>query len=215
VDDAAAAAAGEQLWAGRSQVRELPGGVRAFVEVLEPPLRLVICGAGHDAIPLVELAAGLGWKPVVVDDRERFLNAERFPSAASFVQVERPADAGAAVALDERTAVIVMSHNYLRDVHYVKGFLGTPVAYLGVLGPTARRDRLLADLARDGVEPSKDDLEKMHGPAGLDLGGDGPEEIAAAIVAEILAVRRGRSGGFLRDRPGPIHERSEDSGAWR
>ena len=108
-----------------------------------------------------------------------------------------------------------MSHNYLRDVEYVKGFLGTPVAYLGLLGPTVRRERLLADLRRDGVEPSAEDMEKMHGPAGLDLGGDGPEEIATAIVAEILSVRRARPAGPLRDRPGPIHDRSEDSGAWR
>jgi xanthine dehydrogenase accessory factor len=214
-DDAAATAAAEQLAAGRSQVRELPGGVRAFVEVLEPPLRLVVCGAGHDAIPVVELAARLGWKPIVVDDRERFLNAERFPSASSFVHVERPVDAGLAVAPDHRTYVVVMSHNYLRDVGYVKGFLGTPVAYLGLLGPTVRRERLLADLRRDGVEPSPEDLAKMHGPAGLDLGGDGPEEIATAIVAEVLAARRDRPGSPLRERPGPIHDRSEESGAWR
>jgi xanthine/CO dehydrogenase XdhC/CoxF family maturation factor len=214
-DDAAAATAGEQLAAGRSEVRELPGGIRAFVEVLDPPLRLVICGAGHDAIPLVELAARLGWKPIVVDDRERFLNAERFPSAASFVRVDRPADAAAAVGVDERTPVIVMSHNYLRDLEYVRGFLGTPAPYLGVLGPAVRRERLLADLRRDGVEPSPEDLSKLHGPAGLDLGGDGPEEIAAAIVAEVMAVRHGRAAGYLRDRTGPIHERSEDSGAWR
>ena len=157
----------------------------------------------------------MGWTAIVVDDREKFLNAERFPLASTFVHVERPCDAGSAVGVDERTHVVVMSHNYLRDQEYLKGFLGTPAAYLGLLGPTVRRERLLADLRTEGVEPSPEDLEKMHGPAGLDLGGDGPEEIAAAIVAEVLAVRRGRGAGFLRDRAGPIHERSEDSGAWR
>ncbi|HEY7668098.1 MAG TPA: XdhC family protein, partial [Actinomycetota bacterium] len=82
IDDAAADAAQELLAKRASEIRTLPGDVRAFVEVLEPPLRLLICGAGHDAIPLVRAAWILGWNAVVVDDRPGFLNAERFPGAA-------------------------------------------------------------------------------------------------------------------------------------
>jgi len=214
-DDAAARAAAEQLAARRSEIRELPGGVRAFVEVLDPPLRLLICGAGHDVIPLVEYASMLGWKPVVVDERGEFLTPERFPRAAGFVHVERPEAAAEAAGVDERTFVMVMSHNYLRDKDYLRGFLGSDAAYLGLLGPRQRTERLLDELAAESVEPSPQDHKKMFGPAGLDVGSEGPEEIAAAIVAEILAVRRGRSAGFLRDRSGPIHERMEDRGPWR
>jgi len=206
--DAAAAAAGvELLGRERSEIRELAQGVRAFVEVLEPPLRLLICGAGHDAVPLVAAAANLGWSPVVADDRPVFLTHERFPQAAAFVPLERPEDIAAAGAVDERTFAVVMTHNFLRDKDYLRSLLGSPVRFIAMLGPSARTQRLLHELREEGVEIGDEDLARIHGPAGLDLGAEGPEEIAAAIVAEIVATKRGRGGGFLRDRPGPIHER--------
>ncbi len=207
VDDAAAEAANRLLDEGRSEICDLPGGVRAFVEVLEPPLRLLVCGAGHDAIPLVRAADGLGWHPVVVDDRPGFLTRERYPEAAGFVSVERPEDAATAAAADERTFVVVMTHNFLRDKGYVRSFLGSPAAYIGMLGPAARTERMLMELQKEGATVTRADRERIHGPAGLDLGGEGPEEIAGSIVAEIVAVRRGRRGGFLKERPGPIHDR--------
>ena len=215
LDDEAARVALDQLDAGRSEIRELAGGVRAFVEVLEPPLRLLVCGAGHDVIPLVRTASDLGWKVTVIDERRQFLTHERFPQAAAFLHVDQPEDAAGEAGVDERTVVMVMSHNYLRDKDYLRGFLGTDAPYIGLLGPRVRTDRLLAELRDEGVKPSAADLERMFGPAGLDLGGEGPEEIAHAIVGEILAARRGRGAGFLREREGPIHERGEESGAWR
>jgi len=211
VDEALADAAKEALNEGRSATRRLPtpaGEVRAFLEVLEPPLRLLVCGAGHDAVPLVRLAASLGWRPVVVDDRQELLSRERFPEAAAFVHVDRPEDAAGAARADPRTFAVIMSHNYLRDLAYLRSFLGTGLPYIGCLGPRTRLERLLGDLERDGIRPSGDDRAALHGPAGLDVGADGPEEIALAIVAEILAARSGRTGGLLRDRGGPIHERS-------
>jgi len=206
-DAAALAAAREQLEAERSEVRTLTEGVRAFVEVLEPPVRLVICGAGHDAIPLVRGAAVLGWNAVVADDREAFLTAERFPEAAGFVHVETPEDAAKAAAVDERTFVVVMTHNFLRDKAYLRTMLTSPAVYVGMLGPAARTERLLAELADEGVEVTPERRTRIHGPAGLDLGSEGPEEIAQSILGEIVAVRRGRGGGFLKERPGPIHDR--------
>lgn len=207
VDDAAIEAAQEMLAAERSEVRTLPGDVRVFVEVLEPPLRLLVCGAGHDAIPLVRAAAGIGWSPVVVDDRPAFLARERYPEAAGFVEVERPEDAAKVAQADARTFVVVMTHNFLRDKEYLRSFLASPVAYIGMLGPSARTQRLLMELADEGVDVTDADRARIHGPAGLDLGSEGPEEIAGSIVAEIVAVKRGRAGGFLKERPGPIHDR--------
>jgi xanthine/CO dehydrogenase XdhC/CoxF family maturation factor len=207
VDAAATAAAAELLADERSELRSLTQGVRAFVEVLEPPLRLVICGAGHDAIPLVRAAAGVGWRSVVVDDRAGFLTHERFPEAAAFVHVERPDEVAKAAEVDARTHVVVMSHNFLRDKDYLRALLDSPARYIGMLGPAARTQRLLIELAGEGVAIDDADRERLHGPAGLDLGSEGPEEIAQAIVAEIIAARRGRGGGFLKDRPGPIHDR--------
>jgi xanthine dehydrogenase accessory factor len=201
-------AVAEALASGRGGTRTLRAGegeVRLFIEVIEPPLRLLVCGAGHDAIPLVRQGSLLGWSVVVVDDRESFLSEQRFPDAAQFVLAE-PAEAADKAGVDGRTYAVVMSHNYLRDRDYLRAFLGTDVAYIGMLGPRARLERLLGDLAGEGVEPSATDTAKLFGPAGLDVGGEGPDEIAAAIVAEILALSRQRAAGFLRDKPGSIHD---------
>ncbi len=210
LDAASTEAALELLSLERSEIRTLPGTTgeaKAFVEVLEPPLRLLICGAGHDAAPLVRAADGLGWRPIVADDRAEFLNRERFPEAAGFVKLERPDDVANVAPIDERTYVVVMTHNFLRDKDYVRSLIGAPVRFIAMLGPGARTQRLLTELRHEGVPIGDDVLARLHGPAGLDVGAEGPEEIAAAIVAEIVAVKRGREGGFLKHRPGPIHDR--------
>jgi xanthine dehydrogenase accessory factor len=207
-DAAAAAAAGELLARERSEIRELAPGVRAFVEVLEPPLRLLVCGAGHDAAPLVKQAAALGWSPIVVDDRPEFLNRERFPEAADFVLVERPDKMAEVAPVDNRTHVVVMTHNFLRDKEYVRSLVGSPARFIEMLGPRVRTERLFAELREEGLDLPDATLARFRTPAGLDLGAEGPDEIAAAICAEIVAVRHGRGAGFLRDRPGPIHDRA-------
>jgi xanthine dehydrogenase accessory factor len=207
VDAAAVEAARERLAVERSDVRPLVDGVRAFVEVLEPPVRLLVCGAGHDAIPLVRAAASLGWNAVVADDRPAFLNAERFPGAAAFVALPAPEKIAAETSIDDRTFAIVMTHNFLRDKEYLRALLSSPAAYIGMLGPAARTQRLLMELADEGVAITGSDRARLHGPAGLDLGSEEPEEIAQSIVGEIIAVKRSRAGGFLKERAGPIHDR--------
>lgn len=191
----------------RSGIVQLAPGVRMFVEALVPPIRLLVCGAGHDAIPLVRQAAGLGWSVAVIDDRDAFLKPHRFPDAERLVKAE-PIDAASAAEVDERSHVVVMSHNFLRDRDYLRSFLGSPAPYIGMLGPAARLQKLLDALHAEGHDPDPADLVSVRGPAGLDLGGDGPDEVAWAIVAEILALHHGRTGGPLRDRTGPIHDRA-------
>jgi len=173
-------------------------GKRVFYEPIQPPMRLVVCAAGHDAIPLVRQAAELGWRVTVADVRRKLLTHERFPEAADFSDAD-PKTAAAAIGPDGRTAVILMSHNYLRDQEYLGSFLDRPLAYLGVLGPRGRTEQMLHEMNRP------DAMTRLHAPAGLDIGAEGPEEIARAIIAEILAVMRGRAGGSLRERTGPIH----------
>lgn len=184
------------------------GMLRLFVEPMLPPLRLVVCGAGHDAIPVVAAASAVGWRVVVADPRRRLLNPGRFPGATAFVQVE-PAQAAGEIRPDRRTAVVVMTHNYLRDSEYLAGFLGSDAFYIGQLGPARRTKRLLMELAAQGIAPKADALATLHAPAGLDLGAEAPEEIAVAIVAEVLAAHRRRQGGSLRERSGPIHDRRQ------
>jgi len=191
---------------GHSTTVRILGDVRVFIEVLAPATRLLVCGAGHDAMPLVRFASNLGLAVEVIDDREAFLKPTRFPEAARLVKAE-PVDAARAAEVDDRAFVIVMSHNFLRDKDYLRSFLGTAARYIGMLGPRARLDKILDALRAEGVEIRPEELEVVHGPAGLDLGGDGPEEVGWAIVAEILAVLNRRTGGFLKDRTGPIHDR--------
>jgi xanthine dehydrogenase accessory factor len=172
-------------------------------EVLDPilpPLHLVVCGAGPDAPPLVAAGVRQGWRVDVVDPRRSLLRSERF-AGARVVDAEAP-DAATAVDAGEWTAVVVMSHDYLRDAAFLGGFLGRGVSYLGVLGPRDRTERLIGEI---GGALDDADRRALHAPAGLDLGADGAEQVATAIVAEILAVVHGRAGGFLRDRPGAIH----------
>jgi xanthine/CO dehydrogenase XdhC/CoxF family maturation factor len=207
INGEATVAAKELLAGGRSEIRTFANETRAFVEVLEPPLRLVICGAGHDAISLVRAAAGIGWRPIVVDDREAFLTEDRFPEAHALVHVPVPSDVGARASFDERTCAVVMTHNYVRDRDYLRSLIGSSAGYIAMLGPAARTQRILMDLADAGVEITDESRARIHGPAGLDLGAEGPDEVAHAIIAEILAVRHQRNGGFLRERPGPIHDR--------
>jgi xanthine dehydrogenase accessory factor len=211
-DDEVAGLAARALTESRSYTVTLASGWRVFVEALVPPPRLVVCGAGHDAIPLVEFGARLGWRVEVVDDRRAMLDRARFPQAARLVH-SQAGEAAGAVAVDGRTNVVVMSHNFLRDKAYLQSFLGSGVPYLGMLGPRARLERLVAELRSEGVEVSPAHLEVVRGPAGLDIGADGPEQIAWAIVAEVLAAANGAPGGPLRDRPGPIHSREPVVGA--
>jgi len=172
----------------------------AVLDPILPPLHLVVGGAGPDAGPLVGAGLRLGWRVSVADPRRSLLRADRFPGA-KLHDVE-PEAAAEAVGAGEWTAVVLMSHDYLRDAAFLGGFLGRGVPYLGVLGPRDRTERLLAEIA---AQPSEADLAALHAPAGLDIGADGAEEVATAIIGEILAVMRGRSGGPLRERPGPIH----------
>jgi xanthine/CO dehydrogenase XdhC/CoxF family maturation factor len=103
--------------------------------------------------------------------------------------------------VDDRTAFVIMSHNYSRDVEFLGSLLGKGAAYIGCLGPGERLERMLKDLNARGQVPHEHD--RIYGPAGLDLGADGPTEIAWSILAEIMSVRRRRGGGSLVEKKGP------------
>lgn len=207
LDAAATASARAQLAARRSSVvpvRSRAGETEVFVEVLAPPLPLVVCGAGHDVIPLVHLAHALGWWVTVADSRPAFAVAKRFPGADEVVLAAAD-EVPSRVRLDRHTFVVVMTHNFLHDKVLLRGLLQSPARYIGMLGPRARTERLLAELAKEGVRVDDAQRARLFAPVGLDLGADSPEEIALSILGEILAARNGRPVASLRDRPGPIH----------
>ena len=193
----------------RHQIRRYAHGaepVEVLFEVVRPPIRLVIFGAGHDVGPLVRIAKTLGWPVTVVGRKPPDVLAERFPEADDHVFLMHPEDALEYVALDARSAAVVMNHQYARDKTLVRMLLQAPVPYVGALGPRERAERIIAELRAENPTLVDTDFDRLHGPVGLDLGTETPEEIALSMVAEIQAVHHGRQGGRLRDRPGAIHE---------
>jgi xanthine dehydrogenase accessory factor len=168
-----------------------------FVEVLNPPLKLFVFGAGNDAVPLVGFARSLGWVVTVVDVRSSPFDPGRSWEVDYLIRCNIR-EARDRVAPNASAAAVVMTHNFSHD-HYLVQWLSTlNLRYLGLLGPRHRTEQLLSDLHVDG----------LRSPVGLDLGADNPEEVALAIVAEITAVLHGRSGVALSAREGPIHNAS-------
>ncbi len=198
-------AAATALASGRSQDVTLEtddGPLEALAELLSPPPRLVLLGGGPDAIPVVRLATRLGFDVTVIDHRRAFARAERFPGALQ-VRLCEPGSLLETMEIDPEASVLVMSHAFSHDLGHLRELLGRHHGYLGVLGPRRRTDRMLADLAREGVAPSP--RVRLHAPVGLDIGAETPEEIAVSILAEICADIAGRTGGRLRNRCAPIH----------
>jgi xanthine dehydrogenase accessory factor len=185
----------------RTQLLER-NGEQVFAEVLGPPPRLLVFGAVDLAEELCRAAKGLGWRTVVTDARARFATAERVPSADELV-VAWPEEALERFAPDERTAVVVLTHEDRWDVPALAGALGTPAFYVGALGSRRTQERRRERLLETGV--SEEQLARLCGPAGLDLGAGTPAETALSILAEILAVRAGRDGGPLRASSERIH----------
>ena len=183
-----------------------PGALSGvFRETVPPPTPLVICGAGDDARPLVRFAKELGWHVSVIDPRPAFAKAERFPEA-DVTAVVRPEEVATRVSIDERTLAVVMTHHYRHDVPFLRALLPFPLAYLGLLGPKNRAEKILNDLAADGLAVTPAQRARLHAPVGLDLGGDTPEAVALAILGEMQAALSGRDARPLRERTRPIHE---------
>ncbi|WP_138501650.1 XdhC family protein [Nostoc sp. PA-18-2419] len=184
--------------------------VEVFIEVIQPPTPLVIFGAGYDAVPVAQFAQALGWDVTVVDCRADEATKERFPTACNVI-LSRREIVQKQVFIDSYTVAVVMTHNYLDDVEILKMLLPSPAHYIGVLGPKVRTQRLLEDLSLQGIVYTPEQLTRLHGPVGIDIGADTPEEIAIAIIAEIQAVLTNRSGNFLRNRNQPIHQSNESN----
>lgn len=187
----------------------LPDGRNAEVllECVTPPVSLTVFGAADDAIPVVNLAKSLGWHVTLIDPRSAYATRARFP-AADAVHCLPPESflASPQIVIAPDSLAIVMTHNFNHDVNILRALLPLRLRYLGLLGPKSRTGRLLDRLREEGVAVSEEVAGFVHGPTGLDIGAETPEEIAVSIVAEMQAVVSKRSGGALRDREAPIHD---------
>jgi xanthine dehydrogenase accessory factor len=193
----------QRLGTGELAGTRVYGRREVSFENLFPRTRLILCGAGEDAVPLARLAGELDWRVLVIDHRAAWANPERFP-AAEVAWIENPRDLPACFGVAHaRTAAVVMSHNFDRDVQYAAALLPLGLPYLGLLGPRKRGEQILG--AAEGFCPDRSRSAAVFSPVGLDIASETPREIALAVVAEISAVLAGRSGGHLKDKAAAIH----------
>jgi xanthine dehydrogenase accessory factor len=179
----------------------------AFIEMINPPVSLIIVGAGNDVMPLVDLADVLGWETTVVDGRANYAKKERFVSACQVV-VSKPENVLEQITIDEQTVFLLMTHNYNYDMAMLRQLLQRNVRYIGMLGPKKKKERMLSELKEEGLQFTEKQLSVLHSPVGLDIGAETSEEIALSILAEIKALFAGKDVQSLRTIEEVIHPRS-------
>jgi xanthine dehydrogenase accessory factor len=192
---------------GIKEYRFMEGTVEALIEVIRPPLPLVIIGAGTDSVPLARFAKELGWHVTVIDHRPAFITQERFPDVDALL-LSHPEELMEQFQFKGNSVALIMTHNFSHDLQLLRTLLPSPALYVGILGPSKRTGLLLEKVRESGFTPTAKQLERLHGPVGLNIGAESPEEIALSILSEIEAFINGRGGGFLRDHSGPIHSGS-------
>ncbi len=188
---------GLELLGRRDSRLETLGPAEVFTEVLTPPPHLVIFGADDDAIPLCSYASDAGFRVAVADHRSAYPTRERFPAAVRLLAV-RPCEETSGLPLGPRTYAVVKTHSFAHDREWARQLLAAGIPYVGLLGPRARAREILRQI---GAERS----DRVFGPVGLDLGAEGPEQIAISIVAELLAACSAREPWSLREKDGAIH----------
>ena len=181
-----------------------------FMELVQPTVSLIIFGGGFDARPVSHLGKTLGWNVSVTDECVAHIAPLFFPTADNLSLchrefIDRDFD------ITPFTACVLMSHNYEYDRDVLKKLLKTPTPYIGILGPRKRFDKMQDEFVAEGISISGDDIHRIHSPIGLDIGAETPDEIAIAIISEIQGKFANRSGGFLKYRNAPIHQRDTKS----
>jgi xanthine dehydrogenase accessory factor len=195
------------LAAGKTQSKSytaVAGTLDVLIERLAPPVPLLIFGGGHDAPPLVRLAKELGYQVTVVDRRPDFADPASFPGADRVV-CAKPRQVADRFPIDPGAAAVIMNHHYETDRDFLGILLSRKLAYLGIMGPRKRTDRIIAELEQAGAAFPPENRARLHAPIGLDLGSENPEQIALSILAEIQATLAGRTAVQLRSRSAPIH----------
>ena len=181
-----------------------------FLELIQPSVSLLIFGGGFDARPVSQLAKSLGWSVEVTDECVAHIAPLFFPEADKLSLCQRDF-IDRDFKITPFTACVLMSHNYEYDRDVLKKIIQTESPYIGILGPRKRFDKMLDEFKCDGFELTDEQMQRIHSPVGLDIGAEAPDEIALAIVAEIQSKFANRSGGFLKERSGPIHQRQQET----
>jgi xanthine/CO dehydrogenase XdhC/CoxF family maturation factor len=173
-----------------------------FEQKLSPCFKLVLIGAEHDAVQLCSYATLTGWEVTIVASPKEEKTINDFPGAAHFIAAEAE---DLSLTMDKQTAIVLMTHSYAKDLQFLAKLKNVKPAYFGLLGPARRREKLCNELLDRYPDLTEQFLESIHGPAGLDIGAETPQEIAIAIVSEILTVINTREPILLKEREGSIH----------
>jgi xanthine dehydrogenase accessory factor len=181
-----------------------------FLELIQPSVSLILFGGGFDARPVSQLAKLLGWDVQVTDECVAHIAPIFFPSADKLSLCHRDF-IDRDFNLTPYTACVLMSHNYEYDRDVLKKVIQSDVPYIGILGPRTRFDKMQEEFAKEGIELTSEQLQRIHSPIGLDIGAEAPDEIAISIIAEVQGKFANRSGGFLKYHAGPIHHRDQKS----
>ncbi|HEX5168614.1 MAG TPA: XdhC family protein [Cyclobacteriaceae bacterium] len=184
--------------------------MEVYLELIQPSISVIIFGGGFDARPVSTLAKSLGWDVAVTDECVAHIAPVFFPTADKLSLCDR-SFVDRDFNITPYTACILMSHNYEYDRDVLKKLLKSPTPYIGILGPRKRFDKMLTEFEQSGILLTAADKRRIHSPIGLDIGAEAPDEIAVSIIAEIQAKFLNRSGGFLKYRQGPIHQRDANS----
>ncbi|NNL80986.1 MAG: XdhC family protein [Flavobacteriaceae bacterium] len=185
------------------ETNETRSGLLTFDQVFPPCFKMMIFGAEHDAVVLCRYAALNGWEVSVISGPLESKTIENFPGASSFHSVSP--DQLELDRIDGSTAIVIMSHNFANDLKYLLEIKDSSPAYIGLLGPVHRREKLMTQLLEYSPDINETFLERLHGPAGLNIGSETPQEIAISILSEILAVTRNQVPLSLKEKEGGIH----------
>lgn len=180
------------------------GNQSALFQFVPPSIQLIIAGAGNDVQPLVEMASILGWRIIVADGRVTHATGKRFPKATGVI-VCKPQKLLSHIQADERTAFILMTHNYNYDLDLLSQLANVRCAYIGILGPKKKRQRMFDELDGKGIHFNEEQLQIIHGPVGLDIGAETSEEIALSALSEIKAVFSKSNASSLKFKASAIH----------
>ena len=195
------------LWVGAGHEpvdrpsQAVEGDAQVMVEIFESPAKLVIVGGGHIALALAQIGELAGFGITVLDDREEYANRDRFPMAERVITGD-PGEGLDTVTLDGSTYVVLVSRGHLLDEEGLRRTVGRGAAYVGMIGSRRRTHTVLSHLLAEGFD--REALEAVHTPIGIDIGAETPEEIAVAIVAEMILLRRGGGGGRMAEQRPPL-----------
>ena len=179
-------------------------GLEVFKQTIQPGFKLIIVGSEHDAVQLCKFSSNLGWEVTIVAPPDDPKSIDNFPGANEYLGIDETAFSN--LSFDNQTAIVFMTHSYVKDLKYLSEVRNCSIPYMGLLGPSKRREKLINDILERYDDMDDAFFERLHGPAGINIGSETPQEIAISILSEILSVIRNKQPMPLKDKQGGIHQ---------